>query len=82
MSSPIAEICHEKFFIDLDQETVYARRLHRNYIPADPEGYFNQWVWPMYLKNKEELSEQTDISQFMGLPLISLIVLIYSNRIH
>lgn len=61
----IAEICHEKFFIDLDKETVLSRRVHRNYIPADPPGYFEQWVWPMYVKNKEELKDQKDISELL-----------------
>lgn len=64
---PVADICNEKFFIDLDKETVFSRRIHRNYIPADPPGYFNQCVWPMYLKNKEELKDQPDISKFFQL---------------
>lgn len=62
---PIADICHEKFFIDLDKETVLSRRIHRNYIPADPPGYFDQCVWPMYIKNKKELKNQRDISKLI-----------------
>ena len=52
---PISNICKGKYFITLDKETVHSRRIHRNYIPPDPIGYYDQWVWPMYLANKKEL---------------------------
>lgn len=40
---------------------ILERRLKRNYIPADPPGYYDQYVWPMYLKNLEKISFQKDI---------------------
>lgn len=78
---PIAEICHEKFFIDLDKETVLSRRVHRNYIPADPPGYFEQWVWPMYVKNKEELKDQKDIKYIDGSQSIDTIFRLVYNKL-
>lgn len=63
---PIAHICQAKFFVELDKKTVHSRRLQRNYIPADPEGYFDQCVWPMYLRNKEELKSQKNITYIDG----------------
>lgn len=38
---------------------------HRHYIPPDPPGYFDFVVWPMYLKNKEELANIRDIGRFL-----------------
>lgn len=54
---PFANLCLEKFFIELDQETVHSRRLQRSDQP-DPPGYFHQWTWPMYLRNKREIEDQ------------------------
>ena len=54
---PFAKLCVEKFFIELDKDTVHLRRIDRSDQP-DPPGYFNQWAWPMYLLNKRELQDQ------------------------
>lgn len=42
----------KKFFFTLDFKSCYKRRVSRLYQPADPAGYFEEFVWPMYLKNK------------------------------
>lgn len=34
----------------------------RVYTPPDPPGYFDGYVWPMYLKNREEI--ESDTSEF------------------
>jgi len=31
----------------------------RVYTPPDPPGYFDGYVWPMYLKNRQELGSIT-----------------------
>lgn len=77
---PIATICQEKFFIDLDKETILSRRIHRNYVPPDPEGYFDQWVWPMYLSNREALKEQSSISMATKLPFIDSQLIVPVSR--
>lgn len=34
----------------------------RVYTPPDPPGYFDRYVWPMYLKNREKI--ESDTSEF------------------
>lgn len=29
----------------------------RTYVPPDPPGYFDAYVWPMYLKNRKEMDD-------------------------
>ncbi|XP_015781482.1 nicotinamide riboside kinase 1-like [Tetranychus urticae] len=56
-----------KFFFTLPKEECFRRRLDRNYVPADPPGYFDEIVWPMYLKNKEGMGKSThDIIYIKG----------------
>lgn len=63
-SRPLREIFDQKYFIEIDdKQTIFKRRIQRDYIPPDPPGYFDQYVWPMYLKNKEDLKDQKDISK-------------------
>lgn len=62
MIRPLANIFHRKYFIrTYNKSMILERRLKRNYIPADPPGYYDQYVWPMYLKNLEKISFQKDI---------------------
>ncbi|UXI16287.1 hexaprenyldihydroxybenzoate methyltransferase [Sarcoptes scabiei] len=64
---PLREIFDQKYFIEIDdKQTIFKRRIQRDYIPADPPGYFDQYVWPMYLKNKEDLKDQNDITMIDG----------------
>lgn len=55
---PLGNLFHKKFFITLKKEECWERRRIRVYNPADPPGYFDLCVWPMYLKNKEEMERQ------------------------
>ena len=55
-----AVLCHsfpsffkldKKIFLTLSEETCRARRSTRNYVPPDPENYFEECVWPTYLEH-------------------------------
>ena len=62
---PLANVFDRKYFIrTYDKLMIHKRSLKRYYIPPDPAGYFDQYVWPMYLKNLEKISNQKDISKF------------------
>lgn len=52
---PISDLCQKKFFITLEREECFARREQRHYLPNDPVGYFDAWVWPMFLTNKTDM---------------------------
>ncbi|XP_046913039.1 nicotinamide riboside kinase 1 isoform X2 [Dermatophagoides farinae] len=64
---PLANVFDRKYFIrTYDKLMIHKRRLKRDYIPPDPAGYFDQYVWPMYLKNLEKISNQKDIKYIDG----------------
>lgn len=57
--APLAELCDLKYFITLPFEECHSRRRKRNYIPPDPEGYFVDIAWPMYLAHLKEMRESS-----------------------
>lgn len=57
----IVELCDVKFFLTLPKAMCGERRRLRDYLPPEPEGYFEAICWPEYLNHKEELEQLTDI---------------------
>lgn len=51
----VVRMFRRKYFFTLTKEQCYSRRCYRTYDPPDPPGYYEAVVWPMYLKNKEEM---------------------------
>lgn len=49
-----------KYFLTLDKEECYKRRLKRVYDPPDCPGYFEKVAWPEYQKNKKEVEESVE----------------------
>lgn len=63
----LAKLFDKRYFFTLTQEECYARRLTRTYDPPDVPGYFEKVVWPMYLKNLQEIKDtQPDITYLDG----------------
>ncbi|XP_054159572.1 nicotinamide riboside kinase 1-like [Oppia nitens] len=59
---PISDVFYKKFFITIDKDECLRRRTERAYLPPDPNGYFESWVWPMYLKNRHLMNDcQNDV---------------------
>ena len=55
-------MCQIKIFMTLEKSECYARRSARKYLPDDPIGYFDGWVWPLYLSNVEDMKRiQNDV---------------------
>ena len=46
------------YYFDLSYEDCRQRRLERNYASPDPDGYFEEHVWPAYIKAKKETFER------------------------
>lgn len=46
----------------------------RVYTPPDPPGYFDGHVWPMYLKNRQEMENM--VSGIGGCPVSKIIIII------
>ena len=51
----VMKLCDLKFFLTLDYETCAERRNLRSYDPPDVPGYFDQTVYPYYIKNLAEM---------------------------
>lgn len=54
-----------KYFITLDKNECYERRLKRVYEPPDCPGYFDLCVWPEYLKQKDEVRQSVTNVKFV-----------------
>ncbi|XP_072561505.1 nicotinamide riboside kinase 1-like isoform X1 [Paramormyrops kingsleyae] len=57
---PLNELIDMKYFLHIPYEICKERRWFgslRTYNPPDPCGYFDGHVWPMYLKNRNEIED-------------------------
>ncbi|XP_054629232.1 nicotinamide riboside kinase 1 [Dunckerocampus dactyliophorus] len=62
------ELMDKRYFLEIPYDTCKQRRSLRVYKPPDPPGYFDGHVWPMYLKNRQEIeSTATGILFLNGL---------------
>ncbi|XP_059174084.1 nicotinamide riboside kinase 1-like [Physella acuta] len=65
--SKLSSLMDYKYFIQINQETCKERRIKRVYVPPDPPGYFENYVWPMYLENLEAITDKDDIEFIDGM---------------
>ena len=81
----LLNICDLKFFSTLDYKTCLDRRTLRSYDPPDVPGYFENIVYPFYVKNLEDMksldSEKTISYLDGGNDLLSNFKVIGSNII-
>ncbi|KAM9857858.1 nicotinamide riboside kinase 1 [Aulostomus maculatus] len=52
---PLNELFDLRYFMEIPYDVCKKRRSLRVYTPPDPPGYFEGHVWPMYLKNRQEM---------------------------
>ncbi|XP_077378002.1 nicotinamide riboside kinase 1 [Festucalex cinctus] len=52
---PLNELMNKRYFMEIPYDICKERRSLRVYKPPDPPGYFDGHVWPMYLRNRQEM---------------------------
>ncbi|XP_030630353.1 nicotinamide riboside kinase 1 [Chanos chanos] len=63
--APLNSLIRKRYFLDVPYEVSKERRSSRVYSPPDPPGYFDGHVWPMYLKNREEMESMVKDMVFL-----------------
>ncbi|XP_076005475.1 nicotinamide riboside kinase 1 [Genypterus blacodes] len=62
---PLIELMDKRYFIEIPYDACKQRRSSRVYTPPDPPGYFDGHVWPMYLKNRQEMENMVSDIVFL-----------------
>ncbi|CAF0971169.1 unnamed protein product [Brachionus calyciflorus] len=78
----VYKMLDKKYFLFLNKQECWLRRISRNYKTADTPNYFDKCVWPEYLKYKEKCDKKyDDIIYIDGSRSISDIFNFVSNEI-
>ncbi|XP_028822694.1 nicotinamide riboside kinase 1-like isoform X3 [Denticeps clupeoides] len=65
---PLNALMDLRYFLHIPYDVCRERRSSRAYDPPDPPGFFEGYVWPMFLKNRAEMEASvTDLVYLDGL---------------
>ncbi|CAG5118725.1 unnamed protein product [Candidula unifasciata] len=77
----LAALLEKQFFFTITKEVCEERRKHRTYNPPDTPGYFDNIVWPSYLKHLDDLKSQADIEYIDGCADLATITQVVFEKI-
>ena len=50
----------KRYFLHLPLEECRQRRSKRNYLPPEPDGYFDKYYWPSYVEQKARIDGKVE----------------------
>uniref|UniRef100_A0A8C7VMW5 Nicotinamide riboside kinase 1 n=1 Tax=Oncorhynchus mykiss TaxID=8022 RepID=A0A8C7VMW5_ONCMY len=62
---PLNELMDKRYFLEIPYDVCKERRGSRVYTPPDLPGYFDGYVWPRYLKNRQEMEDMVSDIVFL-----------------
>uniref|UniRef100_A0A674DXR5 Nicotinamide riboside kinase 1-like n=2 Tax=Salmo trutta TaxID=8032 RepID=A0A674DXR5_SALTR len=62
---PLNELMDKRYFLEIPYDVCKERRGSRVYTPPDMPGYFDGYVWPRYLKNRQEMEDMVSDIVFL-----------------
>lgn len=57
----IVELADLIFFITMEKDKCFERRITRTYLPPEPPGYFDKYAWPEYEKHLAKIEKEKTI---------------------
>ncbi|XP_076272093.1 nicotinamide riboside kinase 1 [Rhynchophorus ferrugineus] len=76
---PLADLCDLKYYLTLNYEECFKRRMKRVYEPPDCPGYFEKCAWPEHLKQASEVKQTVQNVKYFNEDTVNIVDKILSD---